>query len=297
MIPDNANSIDIDRDLTILIPTWNRPMILRRTLEELRKGGFGKLPLLVYDDASTLSPSVVDVVQPLWEKADVIRSEIKRGQAFGRNRLLDEVKTRYALLLDDDSWPEDRDKLIEAWQEAHKRGAACATFQYRSLGTGELSHTHIPKITTVNSFLGGAVILHVDTIRMVNGFRESLVFGYEEPDLSLRLWAAGKNIVFFPNVIFAHNQHYTPDEFRNFKEYDYLYSRNAILYCSLNFPILLGIPYGLISSVRRFFYHKRNYFEKFLGILCGLYDSFKYSKETTKLSISQFIDWHKIKEK
>ena len=295
--PQAGNTPDFERSVTIVIPTYNRPEILRRTLRELKQKGFGELRLLIYDDASILHPSVAEVVAATWENACIFRSEHKRGQAYGRNQLLREVATEFALLLDDDSWPDDRCDLEAAFADACSRSAACATFQYRALRSGELSHAHLNHIQEVHSFLGGAALIHTETIRRVMCFRETLVFGFEEPDLAFRLWAAGHKIIFYPTVIFSHNQHYSPDEFRDFKEYDYLYSRNAILMSSLNFPLWFGLCHGLGRSIRRFTYHKRNYFVKIKGIVIGLIHSFTKAGDYRRESFSKALQWLEIQRR
>ncbi|MGE9269979.1 MAG: glycosyltransferase family 2 protein [Verrucomicrobiales bacterium] len=283
--------------VTIVIPTFNRPEILRRTLRELKQRGFDRHPLLIYDDASTTDVGVADVVASEWPAASVFRSEVKRGQAFGRNRLLRETATEWILLLDDDSWPEDRGGLEGALGDACRRGAAVATFQYRALRNGELSHSHLTEVQEVTSFLGGAALLHRECVQKIGGFRDILVFGFEEPDLAFRLWAADKKMVFYPNVIFSHNQHYTPDEHRDYREYDFLYSRNAILMSSLNFPLWFGLFHGLGRSLRRFTYHKRNYFAKIEGIVKGVIDSFFKGRGYRREGLHKALEWLEIQRR
>ena len=288
------NSLSLETTVTIVIPTYNRPEILRRTLRELKERGFERLPLLIYDDASTSETGVAEVAAAEWPTASVFRSDVKRGQAFGRNRLLREANTEWILLLDDDSWPEVRDVLNTALENACDQGATVATFQYRSLRNGELSHSHLTDVQEVYSFLGGAALLHRESVRQIGGFRDVLVFGFEEPDLAFRIWASDRKIVFYPDVIFSHNQHYTPEEHRDYREYDFLYSRNSILMSSLNFPLWFGLLHGVIRSVRRLTYHKRNYFTKLHGIVCGIGLSFTSDNELSRASLAKSVQWLKL---
>ena len=87
---------DQRKNPSILIPTRNRPAILRRTLDELIGRGFGAHPLLVYDDASD-DPKEVAEVGTLWPgDSRVIRSDARTGQAKGRNILMRADKTEEA---------------------------------------------------------------------------------------------------------------------------------------------------------------------------------------------------------
>jgi glycosyltransferase involved in cell wall biosynthesis len=297
MIDCNLTKITLDQAITVIIPTRNRPEILRRTLCELKERGFESLPLLIYDDASTSETGVAEVAAAEWPTATVYRSDVKRGQAFGRNRLLREATTDWILLLDDDSWPEVRGLLQNAFEDACNRSATVATFQYRALRNGELSHGHLTEVQEVTSFLGGAALLHRERVQQVGGFRDVLVFGFEEPDLAFRLWATDRKMVFYPDVIFTHNQHYTPDEHRDYREYDFLYSRNAILMSSLNFPLWFGLVHGVIRSFRRMNYHKRNYSTKLYGVLCGIALSFVSSNGLARASFGKSIQWLKLQSK
>lgn len=261
-------------DLTIVIPTRNRPEILARTLSELKDGGFGDWPLLIYDDASDDSEAVAGVLRT-WPNVKLLKGEVRAGQACGRNRLLKAVNSEYALFLDDDCWPENKIPLLKAFVEMKSEGYGVASFQYRSLSTGRLDFEDRPRERIATSFLGGGCIFHAEKILEIGGYRESFVYGYEEPELAMRLNLAGITIGCFPEVILSHNQFYGAGEARDLKEYDRLYARNGILMSSLNLPLPLGLLHGLARSVRRSMYHKRNFGSKLLGSLQGVFDTLR----------------------
>lgn len=274
----------------ILMPTRNRPGILRRTLEELLQRGFGDHPLLVYDDASEDAKAVAEVVA-LWPGARVIRSDIRTGQAKGRNVLMRAAPSEYALFLDDDSWPEDRAKIADAFGSARKDGLAIATFPYRSLADGKLSvPPHVLRGRT-SSFLGGASLFHLPSLLAVGAYRELFIYGYEEPELALRLWLAGGRIEYFPEAVITHNQFYTPDERRDYREYDFLYARNGILMSSLNMPLWFGLPHGLARSFRRSLYHRRNLWPKVKGTFAGIRLTVFGGKERRPGTFRHALDW------
>ena len=276
--------------ISILIPTRNRPGILRRTLEELLARGFGGYPLLVYDDASDV-PGEIAGVMAMWPGGRVIHGKERGGQAKGRNTLLRAANTEYALLLDDDSWPEDRAVFEAAADEVEKGGYGVGTFQYRALSDGAYSVGKDVPRAQVTSFLGGACLFHIPQVMRVGGFFEELVYGYEEPELSMRLWLHGIGIEQFPEVVAAHNQFYTPEEGRDYREYDYYYARNCILMSSMNLPIVMGLPYGLARSVRWTFYRKRNPGAKVKGVVAGIADTFRMWGKRVPCGYAKGWEW------
>lgn len=276
--------------LPILIPTRNRPAILRRTLDELRARGFSEHPLLVYDDASDDPGAIVEVVST-WPGSRLIRAETRAGQAKGRNRLMREAGSEYALFLDDDSWPESHAAIINALEVVRKDALPVATFQYRSLADGKLSVPAKQGRSKAASFLGGASLFHVPTVLSVGGYRDCFVYGYEEPELSMRLWLAGHRIEYLPGVIVLHNHFELPSEKRDYREYDYLYARNGILMSSLNMPWWFGLSHGLVRSFRRSIYRRRCVWPKIRGTLSGVWLSLTLWKERNPCSIRQALEW------
>lgn len=278
--------------LAILIPTRNRPGILATTLVELRKIGMGEVALWVYDDASDDGEAIRKVVQKTWPGGQVVRGENRVGQAEGRNALMRACGKECGLFLDDDSFPASSDGLNRYLnpdtKPAHR---AVTTFQYKSMADGKLSTNPSVPSGTCASFLGGGSIFHIPSILAVGGYRNFFVYGYEEPELAMRLWLNGYEIWYDSEVVINHNHFETPGEQRDHKEYDYLYARNGILMSSLNMPLWFGLPHGLARSVRRSIHFRRNYSAKFRGTLAGLWLSLTLWRERAPCSIRKAINW------
>lgn len=282
-----------EQQLSILIPTRDRPAILRRTLEELLKLGFGNHPLVVYDDASE-DPQAIKQAVSIWSTARLLRSETRSGQSKGRNQLMRACRCEYALFLDDDSFPEDRASILDALRIVTHDRLGIATFTYKALADGQLSVPPGQGRRRVVGFLGGASLFNVSRVLAVGGYRECFIYGAEEPELALRLWADGISVEYLPGVIIIHNQFYSVEERRDYKEYDYLYARNFILMSSLNMPILLGLPYGLAKSLRWSIHRNRNWMVKLTGIRDGVIQSFTRWSERHPCTLKQSLSWIRL---
>ncbi len=278
--------------LAILIPTRNRPIILATTLAELRKIGMGKAALWVYDDASNDREAIREVVGRTWPNGSIIRGEKRVGQAEGRNILMRTCGKEYGLLLDDDSFPASSDGLAKHLNQNTKSAPrAVTTFQYKSMADGKLSTSPSVPSGTCTSFLGGGSVFHIPSVLAVGGYRRCFVYGYEEPELAMRLWLNGYEIWYDPAVVINHNHLETPGEQRNNKEYDYLYARNGILMSSLNMPLWFGLLHGLTRSIRRSLYRHRNFGAKAQGTLAGLWLSLTLWSERKPCRFKQALAW------
>lgn len=85
--------------ITILIPVFNRPELIRKTLKCVSAQTYSNFEVIVYDDGSTDSTSQV-VSQ--FKNVCLIKSSENKGVAFARNRLLDACNTEYACWWDSD---------------------------------------------------------------------------------------------------------------------------------------------------------------------------------------------------
>jgi GT2 family glycosyltransferase len=278
----------------LLIATRNRPQILAETLQRLAEKGFASYPLWIYDDASDDAQAIRDVAAT-WPGATVVREERQRGQAHGRNVLLRACGTPYAVSLDDDQYFLEAEHLSEHLVEP-RRDPACAavSFQCRARKDGRLDRPAGMPSGPTTWFMGGCVLFHVASVLQVGGYRDWWVYGYEEPELALRLFAAGYTIWYDAAILVEHNQWYNPSERRDFAEYDYLYARNAVLLASLNYPLLLGLPVGLLRSLRRAFFLRRNVASKARGLWHGITYTFARWPERAPMSWRRSLQWMRM---
>jgi GT2 family glycosyltransferase len=279
--------------LAILIPTRNRPGILATTLEELRKAGLGEVPLWVYDDCSS-DPGATLKVAREWPTVRVITGKQRVGQAEGRNVLMKSCGREFGLFLDDDSFPKTSAGLEKHLCHQPDSRRAVTTFQYMDVPNKRLSTPPEIGEGESRSFQGGASLFHIPTVMALGGFRSFFIYGYEEPELSLRLQMNGYCIWYDPAIVVHHNHFETPAEFRNNTEYDYLYARNSILLSSLNMPLILGLPIGMARSLRRSLYLKRNLWSKARGTVSGIWLSLYLWAERRPCSWRKAFEWCRL---
>jgi glycosyltransferase involved in cell wall biosynthesis len=279
---------------SILIATRNRPQILADTFARLREKGFGGYPLWVYDDASDDPPAIQAVVQS-WPGAQLRREDRQRGQAHGRNVLLRACGTSYAICLDDDQYFLEPGQLASHLVEPRPADACAAiSFQCVAKKDGRLDRpAELPSGPTT-WFMGGCVLFHVPSVLKVGGYRPWWVYGYEEPELALRLYGAGFGLWYDASILIEHNQFYNPSERRDFAEYDYLYARNAVLLTSMNYPLCYGLPLGIARSIRRAFLFRRHAASKIRGLWDGVVTTFTRWPERTPLTWERARQWNRM---
>lgn len=86
---------------TIIIPTHERPLLLRRALLSLIAQTYKDFQVIVVDDSAAYIPPFHEMVQLAGRYTYIIRSGAM-GPAESRNMALEMVKTPYVLFLDDD---------------------------------------------------------------------------------------------------------------------------------------------------------------------------------------------------
>ena len=278
----------------ILIATRNRPQILAETFGHLRAKGFGGHAMWIYDDASDDAASIRQVVDT-WPGARLVREERQRGQAYGRNVLLRACGAPFAIMLDDDQYFLETGELARYLVDPRPADApAAVSFQCIAKKDGRLDRPAEMPSGPTTWFMGGCVLFHVPSILQVGGYRDWWGYGYEEPELCLRLFGAGFGIWYDRSVLVEHNQFYNAGERRDFGEYDYLYARNAVLMASMNYPLLLGLPVGIARSIRRALLFRRNFGRKAVGLWHGIAWTFTKWGERAPLDWARARQWMRM---
>jgi glycosyltransferase involved in cell wall biosynthesis len=213
-------------ELSIVIPTYNRSKLLRRTLQGLceQVGADRILEVLVVSDGST--DATADAVDEFSGRLPVRRiSQPKSGVSTARNRGLRETRGRVVLLLDDDVVPSS--KLVLEHTDFHRQspglesvllgyvtwlpelritpfmrwyGEYGALFGYALLEDG--SQVDRRYLYTCN------ISFKTDFLRANGGFNENLTV-YEDHELGFRLAKQGMKMFFRRSALGYHNQSFT----------------------------------------------------------------------------------------
>jgi glycosyltransferase involved in cell wall biosynthesis len=211
--------------LTIVIPTYNRKDILRKTLEAYRSQSAQQeiLEVLVVDDGSTDGTESV-VVQSAEGSPIAIRylRQENRGQASARNHGIREARGEIVLFGDDDTIPA-RNLASEhiAWHRKYPEacvgvlghvswspgvhptpfmkwlGLAGPLFDYRGLCRG--AQVDFPR------FYSNNVSLKTEFLRQNGTFDEDFrTYGYEDFELAYRLTKRGLRLLYNPDAVGYH---------------------------------------------------------------------------------------------
>jgi glycosyltransferase involved in cell wall biosynthesis len=213
-------------ELSIVIPTYNRSNLLRRTLQGLcEQAGADRIrEVLVVSDGST--DATADAVDEFSGRLPVrFIFQPKSGVSTARNRGLRETRGRIVLLLDDDVIPSS--KLVLEHTDFHRQspglesvllgyvtwlpelritpfmrwyGEYGALFGYALLEDG--SQVDRRYLYTCN------ISFKTDFLRANGGFNETLTV-HEDHELGFRLAKQGMKMFFRRSALGYHNQSFT----------------------------------------------------------------------------------------
>jgi len=216
-------------DVTVLVVTWRARDLLAACLEALR-GQTVPHRLLVVDNAST--DGTAELLEK-YEEARVLRLPRNAGFAGGAAAGLDDVRTPYVALLNDDALPAPgwlaalraalvadaglvaaTSRLLLASTAAGPAGGAGRVNNAGVLlrpdgygadrGLGEPDGPPYDVPAEVFGFSGGAALLRTGAVRTAGGFPAPYFLYYEDTDTSWRLRLAGGRIGYVPDAVVRH---------------------------------------------------------------------------------------------
>lgn len=196
--------------ISILITTRNRAQDLRRTLLALQLLDPQPLEILITADGCT--DDTAAVVRDLASRAIFIANSAPIGSVASRAAMMLRVSGALALMLDDDSYPEQPACLatLESLFAANPRLAVASFPQRTDEYPASLAQSDFGPERFVRSFANSGACLRVSAYRSLPGFQPMFFHMYEEPDYSLQCIAAGWELRFFPEITIRH--HWTPDQ-------------------------------------------------------------------------------------
>ncbi len=181
-----------DLIISIVIPTFNRAELLRRSLESLRKQSVSEFEVVIIDDGST--DGTKQMIESLGDDRLKYFYQPNRGRSVARNRGVEKADGQYVLFLDSDD--EAREQWVESLASAirqydYPEVVSCAAHWYRDR---QLSHTETPrkqgKLYYEQTMLirSGTFAIKRDCFMRLGGYRAGLEF-CEHTEFSIRLTA------------------------------------------------------------------------------------------------------------
>lgn len=276
--------------LTVLIPTRNRAADLRKALGQMKDGGLHDLRYIIYDDASDNAGDTDEAAQVL-SQVTVLKGKKRIGQAGGRNILLRECETPYALFMDDDTWFTNADALPQIlardlnYDGIGTASAVCS--QVFRTYDGETIFPNNLKTCRVINPLGAGCIVRTQDILKIGAFREYWRYRHEETELGLRLWKYGFSVVYDSSLIVEHCH---TGAARSSREYDRNSARNLILMHVLNLPGFAGMPLGVMRTLRLLLIKDYSKLSILAGVGEGILDSLIHWDDVKPMSHAQYLE-------
>jgi GT2 family glycosyltransferase len=193
--------------ITYVLPTRNRPEVLRRTLAELERLGdhacCGGAEVIVVDNASE-APVRLGTRLKSGVRVDVLRRRINEGAAarnFGAMHA--DPASEWIVMLDDDSHPMDLGFVDVLRGMARDVGAVSADI---FLGTEAGVITGREQGGLPEVFIGCGVAVRRDLFVGLRGYDHAFNYYAEEYDLAARMMLAGYRVRFEPRFRVMHRK-------------------------------------------------------------------------------------------
>ncbi|MEL7075839.1 MAG: glycosyltransferase [Cyanobacteria bacterium J06582_2] len=223
----NIAEFQLNKLVSIGIATKNRWSNLQITLEKLVKAGLQSLPIVIFDDASE-NPCPFDLNAFPFTNIEFKTFSNSQGYIVRRNQIAQQIKTKYYLSLDDDSYPV-AGSLVQAIAFAEAQSnLLCLSFPIYNPTQQKYENNSIQTTPyRVRSFIGCGHLLHRDRFLDLGGYRSELVHQGEEMELAARALQADLSCYHYPDFLIHHT---ASNEGRNWWRMDFYGSRNNVLW-------------------------------------------------------------------
>jgi N-acetylglucosaminyl-diphospho-decaprenol L-rhamnosyltransferase len=204
-------------ELSIVVPTFNRGPLLARCLAAIALGTACDFEVIVVNGASTDDTATVldDARAQLGSRLRVIREEQREGFVRAANKGFAMARGRFLTWLNDDARPiaGTYDRAIEQLKHAAPTVGLLALFHRIGTDRNVAYSTSRPggesfKVMHVRGTLyANFAIGRRDTFARLGGFDERFFLNGADPDLSLKAWQAGLQVVPAFGCLIDHDEH------------------------------------------------------------------------------------------
>jgi GT2 family glycosyltransferase len=269
--------------VSIIVLTLNQTDITCEFLESTRKLTYKNYELLVCDMGSEVDPTE-EISSKNFPNTKVLRSEINRGCAGGRNWGVKQAKGDYVFLVDNDTivTPNLIEALLEPFFKNPDVVVCCPKIRFyhnpeviqyagfnpinpftgrnSAVGSNQVDKGQHDDPNFTFSSHGCASMIKKEIFNKVGYYPEKFFFYYEEMDWSARVKKAGYKIYYQPKGLIFHKQSMTLG-LQSPKKLYYM-TRNRILYMRRNtrlgqflvfacFFTFVSIPKGIITHLSK----------------------------------------------
>ena len=228
-------------DLSVVTLNWNRKDDLKETLTSIWKQDFSNYEIIVVDNGST--DGSVEMVEEEFENVKLIKLAKNTG-IKGYNIGMQQAKGKYIILIDNDMILVQNDslgKIVKYFEENTKLGAIA--FKIIDADTNKVSLNNPKYILNgdgkngfeASVFDGGGVAIRKNILEKMGYYPEEFFMYQTEIDLSTKIWNAGFEIRYFPDIAVIHK--WSPKS-RNNDTFLFLWHRNYLWYFWKYFPFL-----------------------------------------------------------
>lgn len=265
-------------EVTVSILTYKRPEGIKKTLESVLMQDYPNLEIIVVDDGS--GAGIPELIQRNYPSVKVIGLLTNQGSCAGRNHGVGKAKGEIVITIDDDVYFDSKEaihKIVEIFYGRPEIG--CLVFKIFNASTGGLdtrdwSHPRNIYKYSEESFptdciTEGACAFRRKAFLEAGGYYSRLFIGGEGPELALRLWNKGYEVLYTPEVLVWHSHNV---EGRLHWRPFYFNTRNYIWTALRNYRYIICLKFLFRNLSMMFFHSIRNGQLKpfFRGIMDGL---------------------------
>ena len=191
------------KKVSILIATYNRLTELKKTLNLLNPYLLEDVEILICDDKST--DGTFKFLKKNYSELRIFRNKVNEGYLYSRNRLLNHVRTPYAISLDDDAnfLTENPISLIVDFFDKNSK---CGVLAFRIFWGNSIPSTfQTTEISLrVKGFVGCGHAWRMKAWQDVPNYPEWFGFYGEEEFSSFHLLMKDWEVCYFPKILIHH---------------------------------------------------------------------------------------------